>query len=43
MKDKYHKFGNKLLKLCLDIGIAHKTKIYSGQENDSKFPTGQEL
>jgi hypothetical protein len=37
MKDKSHKFGYKLLELCVDIGFAHKTEIYSGQENDPKF------
>jgi hypothetical protein len=37
MKDKYHKFGNKHLELCLDIDFAHKTEMYSGQENDPEF------
>ena len=36
MKDKSHKFGYELLELCIDIGFAHKTEIYCGQ-NDHKF------
>jgi hypothetical protein len=37
MKDKSHKFGYKLLELCIDIGFAHNTEIYCRQVNDNKF------
>jgi hypothetical protein len=37
MKDKSHKFGYKLLELCVDIGFAQKTEIYCRQVNDHKF------
>jgi hypothetical protein len=36
MKDKSHKFGYKLLELCVDTGFAHN-EIYCGQVNDHKF------
>jgi hypothetical protein len=37
MKDKSHKFGYKLIQLCVDTGFAHKTEIYYRQVNDNKF------
>ena len=46
IKDKPHNFDYEHFVLCCDLGFAHRTEIYSGQESEwgnVKFTVGRRM